>query len=87
MGKLDNPFFGNIPPDETVKLVFNLSQGEDERGPWNSQTSTTWRIRSLKAASPLIPSIRMTKATSLPPVGPGHPEGRLALDAERVAPD
>jgi hypothetical protein len=35
MGKLDDPFFGNIPPDETVKLVFNLSQGEDERGPWN----------------------------------------------------
>jgi hypothetical protein len=27
MGKLDDPFFGNIPPDETVKLVFNLSQG------------------------------------------------------------
>ena len=26
MGKLDDPFFGNIPPDETVKLVFNLSK-------------------------------------------------------------
>jgi Mn-containing catalase len=25
MGKLDDPFFGNIPPDETVKLEFNLS--------------------------------------------------------------
>jgi manganese catalase len=37
MGKLDDPFFGNIPPDETVKLVFNLSQGEDERGPWNEE--------------------------------------------------
>jgi Mn-containing catalase len=35
MGKLDDPMFGNIPPDDTVKLVFNLSQGEDERGPWN----------------------------------------------------
>ena len=22
-------------PDDTVKLVFNLSQGEDVRGPWN----------------------------------------------------
>jgi Mn-containing catalase len=33
MGKLDDLFFGNIPPDETVKLAFNLSQGEDERGP------------------------------------------------------
>ena len=35
MGKLDDPFFGNIPPDDTVKLVFNLSKGEDARGPWN----------------------------------------------------
>ena len=37
MGKLDDPFFGNIPPDDTVKLVFNLSQGEDARGPWNEK--------------------------------------------------
>jgi Mn-containing catalase len=35
MGKLDDPFFGNVEPDETVKLVFNLSHGEDARGPWN----------------------------------------------------
>ena len=35
MGKLDDPMFGNVPPDDTVKLVFNLSQGEDIRGPWN----------------------------------------------------
>jgi hypothetical protein len=26
---------GNVPPDDTVTLVFNLSQGEDVRGPWN----------------------------------------------------
>jgi Mn-containing catalase len=37
MGKLDDPFFGNIPPDETVKLVFNLSQDEDVRGAWNEE--------------------------------------------------
>jgi Mn-containing catalase len=37
MGKLDDPFFGNIEPDETVKLVFNLSKGQDERGPWNEE--------------------------------------------------
>ena len=37
MGKLDDPFFGNVPPDETVKLVFNLSQDEDVRGPWNEE--------------------------------------------------
>ena len=35
MGKLDDPMFGNVAPDDTVKLVFNLSQGEDVRGPWN----------------------------------------------------
>jgi Mn-containing catalase len=35
MGKLDDPMFGNIAPDDTVKLVFNLSQGQDVRGPWN----------------------------------------------------
>jgi Mn-containing catalase len=35
MGKLDDPFFGNIQPDETVHVVYNLSQGEDARGPWN----------------------------------------------------
>jgi Mn-containing catalase len=37
MGKLEDPYFGNIPPDDTVKLVFNLSQGEDARGPWNEK--------------------------------------------------
>jgi Manganese containing catalase len=35
IGKLSDPMFGNIPSDDTVKLVFNLSQGEDVRGPWN----------------------------------------------------
>src|ERR1700729_1652778 len=34
LGKLTDPFFGNIKTDETAKLVFNLSQGEDVRGPW-----------------------------------------------------
>jgi len=34
--------FGNIPPDETVKLVFNLSQGEDVRGPWNEEPDFTY---------------------------------------------
>ena len=38
LGKLDEPFFGNIQPDETVNLYFNLSSGEekDGRGAWNS---------------------------------------------------
>lgn len=37
MGKLDDPFFGTVRPDETVDLAFNLSKGEDRRGPWNQE--------------------------------------------------
>jgi len=38
MGKLTDPLFGNIPPDSTVDLYFNLSSnGKDERGSWNSE--------------------------------------------------
>jgi Mn-containing catalase len=37
MGKLTDPFFGNVQPDETVDIYYNLStNGQDERGPWNS---------------------------------------------------
>ncbi|MGF1569281.1 MAG: manganese catalase family protein [Nodosilinea sp.] len=38
LGKLTDPFFGNVQPDSTVNLYYNLSSGEgqDERGPWNS---------------------------------------------------
>jgi Mn-containing catalase len=35
MGRLDDAYFGNIQPDDTVDIVFNLSKGEDARGPWN----------------------------------------------------
>lgn len=39
LGKLDDPFFGNVQPDETVDIYYNLSSngGKDERGPWNSE--------------------------------------------------
>jgi len=39
MGKLTDPFFGNIQPDETVNIYYNLSSNgsQDERGPWNSE--------------------------------------------------
>ncbi|MEB3181939.1 MAG: manganese catalase family protein [Nostocaceae cyanobacterium] len=37
LDKLTDPFFGNIQPDETVDIYYNLStNGKDERGPWNS---------------------------------------------------
>lgn len=37
MGKLTDPYFGTIRPDETVDMVFNLSHGADHRGPWNQE--------------------------------------------------
>jgi Mn-containing catalase len=39
LGKLDDPFFGNVQPDETVDIYYNLSSNgkADERGPWNSE--------------------------------------------------
>lgn len=38
LGKLDDPFFGNVKPDETVDIYYNLSSNgsQDQRGPWNS---------------------------------------------------
>ena len=65
MGKLDDPFFGNIPPDETVKLVFNLSQDEDARGPWNEEPiSNMWPIHSRNGGFLRPRSTLMTKAIS-----------------------
>ncbi|WP_066377441.1 MULTISPECIES: manganese catalase family protein [unclassified Anabaena] len=40
LGKLTDPLFGNIQPDETVNIYYNLStngNGHDQRGPWNSE--------------------------------------------------
>lgn len=36
LGKLADPIFGNIAPDETVDLYFDMSKtGLDQRGPWS----------------------------------------------------
>lgn len=39
LGELTEPAFGNVPPDRTVDLYFNLSKdgGASQRGPWNSE--------------------------------------------------
>jgi Mn-containing catalase len=40
LGKLEDPFFGHVKPDETVDLYFNLSKSGDQkdgRGPWNRE--------------------------------------------------
>lgn len=38
IGKLEDPLFGDLKPDETVNVYFNMSSGPDadQRGPWNS---------------------------------------------------
>jgi len=39
LGKLSDPFFGNVPPDSTVNLYFNVSADGQLRGPWSSSSA------------------------------------------------
>ena len=51
LGKLDDPFFGNVQPDETVDLYYNLSsngKAGDDRGPWNSEPNFRYVADPLK---------------------------------------
>ncbi|MEA5550905.1 manganese catalase family protein [Anabaena cylindrica UHCC 0172] len=51
LGKLTDPFFGNIQPDETVSLYYNLSTDGTEpgqRGPWNSEPTFTYIANPLE---------------------------------------
>ncbi|HET7883097.1 MAG TPA: manganese catalase family protein [Acetobacteraceae bacterium] len=47
MNKLDDPMFGDLQPDDTVDVWFNLTTGPeaDRRGPWNSEP--TFKVRDL----------------------------------------
>jgi Mn-containing catalase len=52
LGKLTDPLFGNIKPDETVDLYYNLStngNGKDERGPWNSEPTFKYIANPLES--------------------------------------
>lgn len=58
LGKLTDPMFGNIQPDETVNIYYNLStHGNDglvqldERGPWNSEPAFKYIAHPLNAHS------------------------------------
>jgi Mn-containing catalase len=43
LGKLTDPAFGNIKPDETVKVYYHLSSnGQAQRGPWNQEPEFTY---------------------------------------------
>ncbi|PSB33614.1 manganese catalase family protein [Stenomitos frigidus] len=49
LGKLTDPMFGNIQPDETVDLYYNLSSnGKDERGPWNAEPDFKYIAEPMK---------------------------------------
>ncbi len=49
LGKLTDPFFGNIAPDDTVKIYYNMSSnGRDERGPWNLEPNFRYVAEPLK---------------------------------------
>ncbi|MFE4106543.1 manganese catalase family protein [Almyronema epifaneia] len=50
LGKLTDPLFGNVEPDDTVDIYYNLSQnGKDERGPWNSDKDFKYIADPLKS--------------------------------------
>jgi Mn-containing catalase len=52
LGKLTEPLFGSIQPDETVDIYYNLStNGKDERGPWNSEPPFKYIANPLKSKS------------------------------------
>jgi Mn-containing catalase len=54
LGKLTDPLFGNIQPDETVSLYYNLSTNgndQNERGPWNSEPTFNYIANPLETRS------------------------------------
>ena len=51
LGKLTDPMFGNVQPDETVSLYYNLSTNgtePDQRGPWNSEPTFNYVANPLE---------------------------------------
>jgi Mn-containing catalase len=54
LGKLTDPFFGNIQPDESVDIYYNLStngKDKDQRGPWNSEPNFQYIANPLEHKS------------------------------------
>ncbi|QYX31606.1 manganese catalase family protein [Sphaerospermopsis torques-reginae] len=52
LGKLTDPIFGNVQPDETVSLYYNLSKNgtePDQRGPWNSEPTFNYIANPLES--------------------------------------
>ena len=58
LGKLTDPFFGDVAPDDTVNVYFNMSSdGKDERGPWNSEPTFRYVADPLKRESGMNPGV------------------------------
>ncbi|MBK1987323.1 manganese catalase family protein [Sphaerospermopsis aphanizomenoides BCCUSP55] len=52
LGKLTDPLFGNVQPDETVSLYYNLSTNgtdQEQRGPWNSEPTFNYVANPLES--------------------------------------
>ena len=53
LGKLTDPFFGNVQPDDTVDIYYNLSSNgdKDHRGSWNSDENFRYIADPVKEMS------------------------------------
>jgi Mn-containing catalase len=55
MNKLSDPLFGDLKPDDTVNVYYNLSSnmdGSSERGPWNEEPAFKYVANPLKEGQP-----------------------------------
>jgi Mn-containing catalase len=52
LNKLSDPLFGDLQPDDTVNVYFNLSSGPgaDQRGPWNAEPAFRYVANPLQEA-------------------------------------
>ena len=66
MNKLSEPLFGDLKPDNSVDLYFNLSSDgtANERGPWNEAPNFRY------VADPLAEIEQRSSGSSTPPMGP-----------------
>ena len=78
---LDKPLFGELKPDDTVNLYFNLSNGPDAdlRGPWNSEPAFQYvadplqHVNQKHASAQYSNEMAMTPGTGAPPRESGAP--------------
>jgi Mn-containing catalase len=78
---LDKPLFGELKPDDTVNLYFNLSNGPDAdlRGPWNSEPAFQYvadpmqHVNQKHTSAQYSNEMAMTPGTGAPPRESGAP--------------